>query len=78
MMPVMPTGLASTMILVSLYGEKYGTAVAAESAALRSVCGCSHFQVASLHVSLQRGSVMVAKFRMKRALYWAMPRKERS
>ena len=52
----MPMGLASTMILVSLYGEKYGIAVGAESAALTlmnaSVCGCSHFQVASLHVSL--------------------------
>ena len=63
----MPTGLVSTKILVSLYGEKYGLAVAAESAALTllnaSVCSCSHFQVASLRVSLRRGSVMVAKFR---------------
>ena len=60
----MPTRLPSTMILVSLCGEKYGIAVAGESAALTlfnaSVCGCSHFQVASLRVSLQRGSVMVA------------------
>jgi len=60
----MPTGFASTMILVSLYGEKYGITVAGESATLTllnaSVCGCSHFQVASLHVNLGRGSVMVA------------------
>ena len=60
----MPTGFASTMIFVSLHGEKYGIAVAGESAALIllnvSVCGCSHFQVASLHVNLQKGSVMVA------------------
>ena len=60
----MPTGFASTMILVSLYGEKYCIAVAGESAALTllnaSVCGCCHFEVASLHVNMQRGSVMVA------------------
>ena len=53
----MPTGFASTMILVSLYGEKYGIAVVGESEALTllnaSGCGCSHFQVASLHVNLQ-------------------------
>ena len=70
----MPTGLASTMILVSLYGEKYGIAVTGENAALAllnaSVCGCSHFQVATLRMSLRRGSVMVVQFRMKLALYW--------
>ena len=62
--PAIPTGLASTMILVSLYGEKYDIAATGENAALAllsaSVCGCSHFEVASLRVSLRRGSVMVA------------------
>ena len=60
----MPTGLASTMIVIHLNGEKFGIAVAGESAALTllnaSVCSCSHFQVASLRVSFRRGSVMVA------------------
>ena len=60
----MPTGLASTMIVVSLYGEKCGIPIAGESVNLTllnaSVCGCSHFQVASLRVSLRKGSVMVA------------------
>lgn len=69
----MPTGLASTMIVVYLYDEKCGIAVAGESAALTllnaSVCSCSHFQVASLRVTLRRGSVMVAQFRMTGALY---------
>ena len=72
--PAIPAGLASTMILVSLYGEKYGIAVTGENATLAllnaSVCGCSHFQVATLRMSLRRGSVMVVQFRMKRALYW--------
>ena len=60
----MPTGLASTMIVVHLNGEKCCIAVAGESAALTllnaSVFSCSHFQVASLRVSLRRGSVMVS------------------
>ena len=78
----MPTGLASTMILVSLCGINYGIAVASESAALTLlnalICEYSHFQVVSVRVSFRSGSVMVAKFGMKRALYWAMPRNERS
>ena len=61
---MIPMGLASTVIVVSLYGEKCGIAVAGERAALTllntSVSGCSHFQVASLRVSLQSTSVMVA------------------
>ena len=61
----MPTRLASTMILVSLYGEEYTIAVAAESAALTllnaSSCGYPHFQVASLRVSLRRGLVICGK-----------------
>ena len=69
----MPTGLASTRILVGLLGEKYGIALASGRTVLTfskdSACGLPHVHGIQLLVSWRRGSVMVVKSWMNQALY---------
>ena len=77
----MPTGFASTMILVSLYSEKYGIAVAKRECGLDAVQRVSQrllpFPSCIIACELAKG-FSDGGIVPKRGAVLAMPRKERS